>query len=413
VDRGLYLVATYEPLNKVQIETNPAGLPVVVDGRECPTPCIVERLATESIAVTPVPSVTQADVLRLEFANWSDGAATERQIGFQSEFRRVIANYRALYRLTTLSNPPDGAEFTLTPPSPDRFYNSDTRVSITARALPGFRFRRWSGDTAGLFATATVTMSAPRAVVAELETIPFLDPAGIRNSAGTGPQDQGTPAKVAPGSLITISGSNLTDRDENSPRTPLTQTLAGLSVRVGTRLLPLSYAAPHQINAQLPFDLALGRQTLTVVRTGQADVSAELELVRNAPGLFSQPGTESEGQPPIAYAFRTNGSVIAVEESTASNETINLVATGVGPYRINPPAGFAIPEGNEFTVVDPVEVLVNDQTLQPLRVFAAPGFVGMTFVQIRLSAAFQAGQANTVRIRVGGKESNAVRVLVR
>jgi uncharacterized protein (TIGR03437 family) len=413
VDRGLYLVATYEPLNRVTIDTNPSGLTINVDGNECRTPCLVEKAAAESINISPVRTVNQADYLRLEFANWSDGGAADRQVGFQAEASRIVANYRPLFRLNTVANPSEGAVFTLLPESPDNFYAADARVTITARALPGFRFRRWSGDTAGLFNTASVTMSGPRAVVAELETVPFLDPAGIRNSAGTGPQDQGTPAKVAPGSLLTITGSTLTDRDEVGPRTPLAQTLAGLSVRVGTRLLPLSFAAPHQINAQLPYDIPLGRQTMTVVRTGQADVSAEFEVVRNAPGLFSQPDTGAEGQPPVAYAFRADGSTIAADQTAAPNEIVNFVATGLGPYRNNPPAGFAIPAGNEFALADPVEVLVNDQTVQPLRVIAAPGFVGMTFVQVRIGSQFPSGQASTVRVRVNGKESNAVRLQVR
>jgi uncharacterized protein (TIGR03437 family) len=413
VDNGIVLIALYEPLNKLSIETNPSGLPVTVDGRTCPTPCMVERAENESVTVASSPTVTQANVLRLEFTNWSDGGAETRQIGFQPVIRRIVANYKQLYRLTALGNPRQGVTFSFNPAAPDDFYDLGRQVTVTARANNGFRFRRWGGDTAGMFPSASVTMGGPRTVVAELETIPFIDPAGVKNAAGTGPQDDGPMGRVAPGSLITIFGVNLTPREEIGPRAPQVQTLAELAVRAGDRLLPLSFANSNQVNAQLPFDLPLGPNKLTVIRTGQPDVSADFEVVRNAPGLFTQYGTEQEGQPPMGLAFRADGSVVTEQAPARPNEVINLVGTGLGGFRNNPPPGFEIPAGAEFTLIDPVEVLVGDQTIQPLRVIATPGFVGMTTVQIRVGPQFPVGQSSNLRIRVSGKESNTVRLLVR
>jgi uncharacterized protein (TIGR03437 family) len=413
VDNGLYLVAQYDPLNKLSIETNPPGLPVTIDGQTCQTPCAVERLPGESVTLVPAPSVTQANVLRLEFAGWNDGAPAERRVGFVPEFQRLVANYKQLYRLTATGNPPQGASFTFSPAAPDNFYDLDTRVTVTARANNGFRFRRWSGDTAGMFPSATVIMGGPRGVVAELEAVPFLDPAGIKNAAGTGPEDEGETGKVAPGSLITIYGVNLTPKEEVGPRSPQAQTLAEVAVRVGQRLLPLSYASGHQINAQLPFDVPLGRNRVTVIRTGQPEVSGEFEVVRNAPGLFGQYGTESEGVPPFGLIFRADGSVVTEAAPGRPGEVLSVVGTGIGPFRTNPPAGFALPAGMNLDLVDPVEIVVGDQVVQPLRVFATPGFVGMTSIQFRVGPQFPPGESTSFRIRVNGKNSNTVRLLVR
>jgi uncharacterized protein (TIGR03437 family) len=413
VDKGLYLIAKYEPLNKLSIETNPPGLTVSIDGQPCQTPCAVEKLAAESVTLTPIPSVTQADVLRLEFTGWTDGGPAERTVGFTPELRRLVANYKQLYRLSAMGDPPEGATFTFNPASPDNFYDLDARVTVTAKALEGYKFRRWAGDAAGTSPATTITIGGPRGVVAELEKIPFLDPAGIKNSAGTGPQDTGKNGSVAPGSLITIYGVNLTPHEETGPVSPQKQTLAELAVRAGQRILPLSYASSSQINAQLPYDLPLGPNKLTIVRVGQPDVSADFEIVRNAPGLFGRPGTESEGVPPFVLAFRANGSVISEESPATPNEVINLIGTGLGGYRSNPPPGFAIPTGAEFALVEPVEVLVGEQTVQPLKVIATPGFVGMTSIQIRVGPQFAVGESTSLRIRVNGKESNTVRLLVR
>lgn len=413
VDKGLYLIAQYEPLNRLTIETNPPGMPVTVDGETCGSPCVVERLATESVLVAPAPSVTQADVLRLEFDNWADGGSGPRSVPFNVESRRLVANYRQLYRLTALGNPPEGASFVFIPASADQFYPLGSQVSVTARANNGFRFLRWGGDTAGMFPTATITIGGPRSVMAELNRVPFLDAAGIKNAAGTGPQDDGPTGKVAPGSLITIFGANLTPKEEVGPRSPQLQSLAEVAVRVGNRFLPLSFASANQINAQIPSDLPIGPNRLTVIRTGQSDVSADFEIVRNAPGLFSQHGTESAGQPPLALAFRADGSVVTESAPARPNEVISLVGTGLGPFRVTIPAGFALPEGFDAPLVDPVEVLVGDQAIQPLRVFATPGFVGLTSVQLRVGAQFPVGESTNLRIRVNGKESNTVRLLVR
>ncbi len=411
VKNGLYLVANYEPLNKLSIETNPAGLPVVIDGKQCQTPCAVEKLPTESATISPVRSVTQADVLRLEFANWADGGSGDRTVGFEPAVRRLVANYKQLYRFSAISNPPGNATFTFTPASADQFYDAGTSVTVSAKAANGYRFRRWLGDTAGLFPSATVTLSGPRGVVAELEAIPYLDPAGIRNSAGTGPQDEGDHGRVAAGSLITVYGTNLTPKEEVGPRNVWAQSLADVVARVGDRYLPLSYASGSQINAQLPYDFAPGNYKLTLTRTGQAEVNADFEVVRNAPGLFGQYGTDTNGEPQLAFAFRPDGSVVT--EAAAPNEILYLIGTGIGPYRNNPPAGFAVPSGTEFPLADSVEVIAGDQVIQPLKVIATPGFVGMTSVQIRIGSQFPAGQSTKLRIRVNGKESNTVRVFVK
>ncbi len=413
VKNGLTLIANYVPLNKLSIETNPVGLPVFVDGVECAHPCLLDRLAGESVTVSTAPSVTQRDVLRLEFDNWNDGGPTTRTVDFGPDARRLVANYRQNYRLSAISNPPEGADFSFDPASPDNFYPLNTRVNVTVTPKQGFKFREWAGDTAGRFPTAGITIGGPRGVVAELNTVPFVEPAGVKNAAGTGPQDEGEMGRVAPGSLISITGANLTPKEETGPLSPQAQSLADVVVRVNERYLPLSFASGSLISAQLPYDLPLGKHKLSVLRVGQDEVNAEFEAVRNAPGLFGRGGTEGEGIPPLGYALRPDGSVVTPENPARANEVISLQATGLGPYRFNPPIGFAIPAGNTFLAADTVEVLVGDQVVQPLRVLATVGQVGMTSVEIRLGAQFPAGQSTTLRLRVNGKESNAVRLDVR
>jgi uncharacterized protein (TIGR03437 family) len=413
VANGLTLMALYDPMNKLSIETNPPGLPVLVNGQACAHPCVLERLATESVTVAPEMSVTQANVLRLEFDGWTDGGEATRVVNFEPEVRRLVANYKQNYLFTAVSNPTNGADFTFNPASTDGFYPLNTQVTVTAKARNGFKFNQWLGDSAGMFPSTTLTIGGPRSVVAELTTVPYVDPAGVRNAAGTGPQDEGEMGRVAPGSLITVTGVNMTPKEETGPASPQAQTLADLVVRVNNRILPLSFASGTQIGAQLPFDLPEGKHKLTVTRLGQADLTADFEAVRNAPGLFGVPGTESEGVAPHALALKADGTVVSESNPARNGDVVNLLGTGLGPFRVNLPIGFAIPAGNSIALGDTVEVLVGDAVVQPLQVIAATGRVGMASIQVRLGAQFPSGQSTTLRIRVNGKESNAVRLDVR
>jgi uncharacterized protein (TIGR03437 family) len=409
---GLRLLAFYVPMNKVSVQTNPPGLPVLINGQECPHPCLVERLAEESVTVSVLPSIVEKNVLRYDFDGWADGGGTTRTVNFMQSSQRLVANYRLNYRLTALTNPANGADFTFEPASSDGFFPVNTRVNITAAARRGFRFGFWTGDAAGRTPSTNLIVNGPRTAIAEMAVVPFLDPAGVKNAAGTGPQDMDEIGRVAPGSLISILGANMTDRDETGPRSPQAQSLAGIVVRVNNRMLPLSFASPGYVNAQLPFDLPEGRHRLTVTRLGQEDLTADFIAVRNAPGLFGVGETATEDLPPLAWALKANGTAISEENPARANETIDLMATGVGPYRNNPPIGFAIPTGARFVQADTVEVLAGDEVVQPVEAIAAPGFVGTTAVRVRLGAQFPTGQNVTVRIRVNGKESNPVRLFV-
>ena len=76
----------------------------------------------------------------------------------------------------------------------------------------------------------------------------------MSNAAGTTPQ-----TGVAPGGIVSIFGVNLATDTLVAPDGMLPQTLGGLTVRVGDRLLPLFFVSPQQINAQVPDDMATGR----------------------------------------------------------------------------------------------------------------------------------------------------------
>jgi uncharacterized protein (TIGR03437 family) len=196
------------------------------------------------------------------------------------------------------------------PGSTDGFYPSDSNVQVTAVANEGFRFRRWEGDLAGTSAGGFLSMQVPRVVRAQLDKVPFIPSAGIRNAAGE------TPLKaVAPGSIISIFGSGLANDYVAGGAGPLTQTLGNVTARIGTRLLPLLFVSPEQVNAYLPSDLADGEYSLGVRNGAQPELAGKVTVVRNAPGLFGQHINDQF----VATAQRPDGSLAAPDKPARRN----------------------------------------------------------------------------------------------
>ncbi|HYP08743.1 MAG TPA: hypothetical protein VER03_21090, partial [Bryobacteraceae bacterium] len=393
---GIRMTAQFQAVPQAVISSSVPGMKIAIDGAECTAPCRLDRPAGTVLNLS-VPQVVQvSEVSRYEFAGWSDGGPASRTFTVSADAQAVTAMYRASHRLLLASDPADGADLFVQPASGDGFYPVDTDVTITAQAKPGFRFRRWDGDLSGTSRSGVVKMSSARLVRALFDEVPFVSPTGVKNAAADLPEPG-----VAPG-LIAIYGGSLAKSFEIGNAAPLAQTLGGTVVLVGDRLLPLVYVSPEQINAQLPADLAPGEYELVVRTDGMADVKSTFTVVRNAPGLFSNPVDS------VAYAvaLHDDGSPVTVGNPAKRNETISLLGTGFGPYDRRVLDGFAAPPSPVAAVVDPVEVIAGGVSIRPAFTGATVGLVGLTTTRFRVAAA--ATGLQEVKVVVNGRASNTV-----
>jgi uncharacterized protein (TIGR03437 family) len=242
-------------------------------------------------------------------------------------------------------------------------------------------------------------MNAPRSVRALLDPIPYIPPAGVSNGAGVTPQ-----AGVAAGSVVSVFGANLGSSVVVAPDGILPQTLGGVTVVAGDRLLPLFFVSSAQINLQLPDDLPPGTQTLTVSSQGQPDVRATFSVVRNAPGLFPQ---VINGQA-FALALHEDGSPVSSDSPAQRGELLTIYATGLGPVDHPRPEGFAVPQSPPYRVTDGVNVQVGDAVFAAENAFAAPGRLGIDAVQFRLSDGAPSATNATLHVTINGQDSNTV-----
>jgi uncharacterized protein (TIGR03437 family) len=341
---------------------------------------------------------------RADFKGWPGSGSTRGDwvATLGADPLTLRAEYQVMNRLDAAANPPDGVSWSIQPQSPDGFYETQATVSVTVIPRPGFRFRSWSGDLSGTRPSGVVAMSAPRAVSAQLDRVPYISPAGVMNAAGVTPQEA-----VAAGSVVSIFGASLAPEVKVGPESPLAQTISGVMVRLGDRVLPLFFVSPNQINLQLPDDVPGGSHTLTVSAEGMPDVRAAVTVVRNAPGLFPQVVNEQL----FAVAFHEDGSPVTIDAPALRGELLTVYGTGFGPAVRPRPEGFALPAA--ITLEDVASVLVGDAAPIEAAATAVAGRVGVDAVQFRLGDDAPTGTIAPLRLRIGGQESNAVLMAVK
>jgi uncharacterized protein (TIGR03437 family) len=400
VSNGLLMVASYSVLSRVVVQSSPTGMTVQVDGASCVTPCNIDRASGTQIHVTAQTQIGMGPAARLDFGSWSDGGASDHTFTVNSDYSVLTASYGNSYQLSAISQPANGISFQFSPASSDMFYADGTQVSVTATPNSGFKFSRWTGDLNGSYPSGTVTMSTPRNVIAMTTAVPYIAPVGVSNAAGTTPS-----STVAPGSLISITGQNLSSQTDVGPVNPLAQTIDGVTVTVNDYILPLLYVSPQQVNAQVPFELSDGDYTLLLHSPGQADVSATFTVARNSPGLFGQ----SMNSQTYAIALHADGSLITPDSPAQGGEAISLLGTGFGPYSTPVIDGF-FPPAPPPALSDSVSISLGNQNPTPTWSGAAPGYAGVSMTTFQVPATL-AG-SGTVQLTVGVNSANSNMVML-
>lgn len=186
-----------------------------------------------------------------------------------------------------------------------------------------------------------------------------VDAGGVVNAAdfSSGP--------VAPGSIVSIFGSNLASEAVQAEKVPLPVDLRGTSVTVNGVAAPLFYASPSQINAQVPFETQPGLAAVTVNASGIHTEAATVEVVASAPVIF----VWSEGR---AIVQNQDLTLNTPQNPAASGSVITAYLTGQGSVTPRVPTGGTAPEQPPLAIPDaPYSAIIGGQS-------ARVGFLGLT-----------------------------------
>jgi len=224
---------------------------------------------------------------------------------------------------------------------------------------------------------------------------PLVNPGGIVSAATFA-------TAVAPGSLVSIFGSNLAPQIAQAATIPLPTSLAGVSVSFNNLPAPLVYVAPGQINAQIPFEIASNSSVNVVVNNnGVLSTPLEVDVGPFAPGIFA---IESH-----AVAFHSDGSLAAPAGSIANvashaalpGETLQILATGLGP--VNPPA---ITGNNSLDMlrrtIATASVSIGGSPAQVTFSGLSPQFVGVYQLNVIVPTGAPSGDAVPLQLQIGG-----------
>jgi uncharacterized protein (TIGR03437 family) len=172
-------------------------------------------------------------------------------------------------------------------------------------------------------------------------------PNAIGNSASLDPR-----MTIAPGSLITLFGSNLTAGSAlaGDPHKPPYK-LAGSILKLNGVIVPLLYASPSQVNAYVPFDLEPNPTNFEVqlIAAGggpSGTVTALLAPAAATPGVFS---------------------------TTATRDAVTLWGTGFGPVQ---------PDGDLQTTITKPTVTIAGQPAAVIFSGLAPGWIGLYQINV-------------------------------
>jgi uncharacterized protein (TIGR03437 family) len=207
-----------------------------------------------------------------------------------------------------------------------------------------------------------------------------------------------TTGPVAPGSLISIFGSNLADATEFAPAAWLPRSLGGATLSINGAVAPLVFVSPSQINAQVPFGAPAGPASAVLQLTGMPPVSIEFSIAPAAPGIFTN-GANQASVRNADGSFNTSGN----PANTGSRVSVYL--TGLGA--VAPPVSDGEPASTDVPVraVHPVTARIGQNDASVVFAGLSPGSAGV--YQVDLLAAATGDGLYPLVVTVNGVASNA------
>jgi len=214
----------------------------------------------------------------------------------------------------------------------------------------------------------------------------IVDAASFRTGAG-----------FAPGSYISIFGTNLADATAANSTSSLPVSLADVSVSVdgGGLSLPgrLAYVSPGQVNVQIPWEFQ-----------GQSSVAMKVTVAYLQSAFYTVPlATYSPG----VFGVRDQNFAIVTQSNPARRgQAVQIYANGLGPVSNQPATGDAGPaQPLAATSVTP-NVTIGGAAAQVLFSGLAPGNVGLYQVNAIVPSGVAAGVQPLV-ISINGVASQA------
>jgi uncharacterized protein (TIGR03437 family) len=267
------------------------------------------------------------------------------------------------------------------------------RIGWESTLKPGLRLLSY------LFAGAIAAMAQSNP--------PVIGAGGIVNTAGSP-----TVPAVAPGSLVSIFGTNLASSMASSDTVPLSATVNSVSVTFNNTPAPVQFVSSGQVNVEAPWglqtsDLQGGPAQVVVTTNGVASAAASIQVLKSAPALFTLGGQ--------AIAINPDGSLAAPAGSFPGIATrpakigdsngLIILATGLGSVDAAIGDGANSVDQTRNTLVKPT-VLIGGVAAQLVFSGLSPQFPGINQLNVVISSGTPVGNAVTLQLQIDGTVSS-------
>ena len=293
-----------------------------------------------------------------------------------------------------------------------QFSNGDSALPLTS-TLDG----RWQGTWAAVnvsLASTTLTALAMTAnpppllqgtisisgSVNQNPDPPIVNPGGVVNAASNR-------APLAPGDLISIYGTQLSDATAAATSLPLETDLQDVEVSIGTTQLPLAYTSAGQINAILPYSVATNASNpLIVQRGGKRSTVMQVQIADALPAVFTPPGTQQ------GIIVDTNNQLVQPGNPAKAGDGAVIYCTGLGAVTGDVPAGAASPLSPLAMTTNSVSVSIGGQNATVLFSGLTPGFAGLYQVNILIPSGVSPSDSVPVVVSSGALSSATVTIAI-
>ena len=236
-------------------------------------------------------------------------------------------------------------------------------------------------------------------------SFPAANRDGIVNAASYTP---GT-TPLAAGSIGSAFGTNLAPSIASAAEVPLPRDLLGASLLIGGIQTPLFFAAPNQINFQLPEEIrGLNSVPATIFSKGLPGNTVLLNLGTQSPGIFSFDGS-GKGRGAV---LNQDGNLNGPARPERIGSVLQVYATGLGESSPPVATGLAAPRDPLSTHFNPLQVTIDGKPASVIFSGRAPDFVGLDQVNVVIPAGVTTGSPVQLTFTAGANSSNTVTVYI-
>ncbi len=267
--------------------------------------------------------------------------------------------------------------------------------------------------------TATVTVSANSMAsvagssavaaggVTENKSVPMMAPVSPVVSAASFASGQ----PLAPGTFVTIFGSNVGPGSGELAAVPFPTMLAGVRVLLGGEPIPLQYVGANQINAVIPWNVPVNATLpLAVQFNGMSSMPVGVVTAAATPAVFTE-NQSGSGLGSILIS-KADGTVAVAGPSVSATagDVLEVYCAGLGAVNSPPAAGEAASLTSLSRTVLPVTATVGGVAAEVPFSGLAPGFVGLYQVNVAVPTGVSPGPAVAVVLKEGSFSSPLVTV---